>query len=94
MLWNCDQRAACQGASQLLCMSHVAVCWLTAHVVLQSDRHRAAGGDTEPSRLHTEPDSEPDHDDKYVKRTSSVKRSLQRVMPTIFQPSLPVTTRY
>lgn len=62
--------------------------------LLQSDRHRAAGGDTEPSRLHTETDSEPDHDDKYVKRTSSVKRSLQRAMPTIFQPSLPVTTRY
>lgn len=62
--------------------------------MLQSDRHRAAGGDTEPSRLHTETDSEPDHDDKYVKRTGSVKRSLQRVMPTMFQPSLPVTTRY
>ena len=61
---------------------------------MQSDRHRASGGDTEPSRLHTETDSEPDQDDKYVKRTGSVKRSLQRVMPTMFQPSLPVTTRY
>ena len=29
-----------------------------------------------------------------MKRTGSVKRSLQRVMPTIFQPTLPVTTRY
>lgn len=58
-----------------------------------SDRHRTAAGDTEPLRLHTETDSEPDHEDKYVKRKGSVKRSLQRVMPTMFQPTLPVTTR-
>lgn len=58
-----------------------------------SDRHRTATGDAEPSYLHTEADTEPDQDDKYVKRTGSVKRSLQRVMPTMFQPSLPITTR-
>lgn len=67
----------------------VNIIWL-----LQSDRHRSAAGDTEPSRLHTETDSEPDQEDKYVKRKGSVKRSLQRVMPTMFQPTLPVTTRY
>lgn len=40
-----------------------------------------------------DPDSESEHNDKYAKRGSSVKRSLQRVMPNVFQPTLPVTTR-
>ena len=69
-------------------------CVFQQPLLLQSDRHRTATGDVEPSYLHTEADTEPDQDDKYVKRTGSVKRSLQRVMPTMFQPSLPVTTRY
>ena len=47
----------------------------------------------DPQELGGE-DTEPDQDNKYVKRTGSVKRSLQRVMPAIFQPTLPVTTRY
>ena len=55
--------------------------------MLQSDRHRTVS-------VQTEADSEPDQDDKYAKRTGSVKRSLQRVLPSIFQPTLPVTTRY
>lgn len=57
-----------------------------------SDRHRMITEDSEPQELGGE-DTEPDQDNKYVKRTGSVKRSLQRVMPAIFQPTLPVTTR-
>lgn len=56
-----------------------------------SDRHKTAPGDADTQSLN--PDTEPDQDNKYIKRTGSVKRSLQRVMPAIFQPSLPVTTR-
>lgn len=51
-------------------------------------------GELDPQGLGGEADTEPDQDNKYVKRTGSVKRSLQRVMPAIFQPTLPVTTRY
>ena len=61
-------------------------------VLMQSDRHKTAPGDADTQSLN--PDTEPDQDNKYIKRTGSVKRSLQRVMPAIFQPSLPVTTRY
>lgn len=62
-------------------------------VLLQSDRHRMITEELDPQELGGE-DTEPDQDNKYVKRTGSVKRSLQRVMPAIFQPTLPVTTRY
>ena len=62
--------------------------------LLQSDRHRMTTGELDPQGLGGEADTEPDQDNKYVKRTGSVKRSLQRVMPAIFQPTLPVTTRY
>ena len=62
--------------------------------LLQSDRHRMTAGELDPQGLGDEADTEPDQDNKYVKRTGSVKRSLQRVMPAIFQPTLPVTTRY
>ena len=31
---------------------------------------------------------------KYVKRTSSVTRAVQRALPSLFQPRLPVTSRY
>jgi hypothetical protein len=62
--------------------------------LLQSDRHRMTTGESDPQGLGGEADTEPDQDNKYVKRTGSVKRSLQRVMPAIFQPTLPVTTRY
>ena len=62
--------------------------------LLQSDRHRMTTGELDPQGLGGEADTEPDEDNKYVKRTGSVKRSLQRVMPAIFQPTLPVTTRY
>lgn len=58
-----------------------------------SDRHRMTTGELDPQGLGSEADAEPDQDNKYVKRTGSVKRSLQRVMPAIFQPTLPVTTR-
>ncbi len=61
---------------------------------VQSDRHRTVPGGTDSQALNAQADSELDQDNKYVKRTGSVKRSLQRVMPAIFQPSLPVTTRY
>ncbi|DBB11182.1 TPA: hypothetical protein ACH3X3_006635 [Trebouxia sp. C0006] len=58
-----------------------------------SDRHRMTTGELDPQGLGGEADTEPDQDNKYVKRTGSVRRSLQRVMPAIFQPTLPVTTR-
>lgn len=32
-------------------------------------------------------------DCKYVKRNTALKRSLKRVFPSLFQPSLPVTAR-
>lgn len=57
-----------------------------------SDRHRGMTAEADlPGPA--EPDSESEHNDKYAKRGSSVKRSLQRVMPNAFQPTLPVTTR-
>ena len=35
-----------------------------------------------------------DQGQKYVKRTSSVTRAVQRALPSLFQPRLPVTSRY
>ena len=34
-----------------------------------------------------------DQGQKYVKRTSSVTRAVQRALPSLFQPRLPVTSR-
>lgn len=74
----------------------ISMCFIRVSKValLQSDRHRMTTGELDPQGLGGEADTEPDQDNKYVKRTGSVKRSLQRVMPAIFQPTLPVTTRY
>lgn len=38
-------------------------------------------------------DGEGDMGQKYAKRSSSVRRSLQRFFPCFFQPGLPVTNR-
>ena len=38
-------------------------------------------------------DGEGDMGAKYAKRSSGVRRSLQRLFPGLFQPGLPVTTR-
>ena len=38
-------------------------------------------------------DGEGDMGAKYAKRSSGIRRSLQRFFPSLFAPSLPVTTR-
>lgn len=38
-------------------------------------------------------DGEGDMGRKYAKRSSGLQRTLQRFMPALFQPSLPVTTK-
>jgi hypothetical protein len=38
-------------------------------------------------------DDEGDGSGKYVKRVGSARRTLQRLFPGVFQPTLPVTTR-
>ncbi|KAK9820157.1 hypothetical protein WJX72_006776 [[Myrmecia] bisecta] len=58
----------------------------------QSDRHRIASADTEITPAMTAA-AHMDHDRKYVKRSSSMRRTLQRLFPSVFPPSLPVTTR-
>jgi hypothetical protein len=32
-------------------------------------------------------------DEKYIKRNTAMKRSLQKFFPSMFQPGLPVTSR-
>lgn len=39
-------------------------------------------------------DGEGDMGRKYAKRSSGLRRTLHRFMPAIFQPSLPITTKY
>ncbi len=39
-------------------------------------------------------DGEGDAGAKYAKRSSGIRRSLQRFFPSFFQPGLPVTNRY
>ncbi len=38
-------------------------------------------------------DGEGDIGQKYAKRSSGIRRSLQRFFPSFFQPGLPVTSR-
>ena len=63
---------------------------------LQSDqRHRVGVADAEIRPMGVEgADDDADNDAKYVKRQSSLQRSIKRFFPSAFQPTLPVTTRY
>lgn len=50
--------------------------------------------DTEITPLEVEAqDQDTDADTKYIKRQSALQRSLKRLIPSAFQPTLPVTTR-
>ena len=57
-----------------------------------SSYHRVAVADA--SGMHRQQvDGEGDMGRKYTKRSSGLRRTLQRFMPALFQPSLPVTTK-
>lgn len=56
--------------------------------------HRVGIADTEISpAMSTHLDRESDADAKYAKRQTSLRRTLQRVFPSLFQQTLPVTTK-
>ncbi|CAL5219260.1 g1056 [Coccomyxa viridis] len=57
-----------------------------------SSYHRVAVADAS-SRQQQQGDAEGDMGRKYAKRSSGLRRTLQRFMPALFQPSLPVTTK-
>lgn len=55
--------------------------------------HRVAIADVRASG-QAPGDGEGDAGQKYAKRSSSIRRSLQRFFPSFFQPGLPITNRY
>ena len=55
--------------------------------------HRVAVADASGMRQQ-QGDQEGDMGRKYTKRSSGLRRTLQRFMPALFQPSLPVTTKW
>lgn len=60
--------------------------------LLQGGAHHLVGvADTEIRPAAAPHDEE--GDEKYVKRNTALKRSLQRVFPSLFQPGLPITNR-
>lgn len=60
--------------------------------VLQGGAHHLVGvADTEIRPAAAPHDDE--GDEKYIKRNTAMKRSLQKFFPSMFQPSLPVTYR-
>jgi hypothetical protein len=54
--------------------------------------HRVAVADVSVAGLGLG-DGEGDMGQKYTKRSSGIRRSLQRIFPAFFQPSLPVINR-
>ncbi len=58
-----------------------------------SSYHRVAVADAS-SMQQQQGDAEGDMGRKYAKRSSGLRRTLQRFMPALFQPSLPITTKH
>lgn len=62
---------------------------------LQGERHRVSIADMGHSASKQPPnrDSDSDSEAKYTRRQGALQRSLSRVIPSMFQPGLPITTR-
>mmetsp|Transcript_5962 Transcript_5962/g.17059 ORF Transcript_5962/g.17059 Transcript_5962/m.17059 type:complete len:235 (-) Transcript_5962:212-916(-) len=58
----------------------------------QGEGHRVGVADTEIAPAGPR-DTDGDDDAKYARRNTALQRSLKRVFPSFFQPSLPVTMR-
>eukprot|EP00891_Asterochloris_glomerata_P003163 jgi/Astpho2/3163/Aster-x1128 len=62
---------------------------------LSEYKHKAQAADIEVAATAAgQAEEDQDQGQKYVKRTSSVTRAVQRALPSLFQPRLPVTSRY